>query len=196
MASPLADAYFEALRAEFPALRIVHKERDPLSRLIDRLLRIATLGGQREYVSRYTTVLGATIYVPTSWEERGDAEQYITLRHEAVHLRQARRMGRVWMALLYALPIFPVGLAWGRARIEWEAYAETLWAIAEVHGVDHACSPAVREHVVRQFTSAAYGWMWPFPGQVRRWIADELERIRRDPPPRAGIRLPGVPAIR
>jgi hypothetical protein len=24
--------------------------------------------------------------------------------------------------------------------------------------------------VLRQFTSAAYGWMWPFPRQVNRWI--------------------------
>jgi hypothetical protein len=181
-----ADTYLEALRAEFPALRIVHKERDVLSRAVDRLLKLVTFGGQREYLTRYTTVLGSTIYVPTSWGERGDAERYITLRHEAVHLRQARRMGRIGMALLYALPILPVGLAYGRARIEWEAYADTLRAITEVHGLAYARSPAVTEHIVRQFTSAAYLWMWPFPGQVRGWIARELEAIAAELPSTSG----------
>ncbi|GAB4206389.1 MAG: hypothetical protein OHK0013_23040 [Sandaracinaceae bacterium] len=175
-----ADAYFEALQREFPALRIVHKEHDPFSRFVDGLLKLVTLGGQREYLTRYTTVLGSTIYVPTSWGERGDAERYITLRHEAVHLRQAARMGRFVMGLVYALPILPIGLAYGRARIEWEAYADTLRAISEVHGVAYARSPAVTEHIVRQFTTAAYLWMWPFPGQVRRWIARELDAIEAE----------------
>jgi hypothetical protein len=175
-----ADAYFAQLRAEFPALRLVHKEHDPFSRLVDRLLKLVTFGAQREYLTRYTTVLGSTIYVPTSWGERGDADRYITLRHEAVHLRQALRMGRVVMALVYALPIFPIGLAYGRARIEWEAYADTLRAIAEVHGLAYARSPAVADHIVKQFTSAAYLWMWPFPGQVRAWIARELDAIEAE----------------
>ncbi len=174
---PRADAYLEELQREFPGLRVVAKADDPLSRFLSRLLRVVTLGGQSQYLTHYTTVMGRTIYTPTSWETRGDAERYVTLRHEAVHLRQSRRLGLVVMSLLYALPIFPIGLAYGRARIEWEAYAETLRAIAEVHGLAHARSAAVREHVIRQFTSAAYGWMWPFPGQVARWIDDELARI-------------------
>lgn len=172
-----ADAYLAELQREFPGLRIVPKSEDRLSRLIDRLLRVATLGGQAQYLTHYTTVMGRTIYTPTSWEARGDAERYVTLRHEAVHLRQSRRLGLVLMSLLYAVPFLPVGLAYGRARIEWEAYAETLRAIAEVHGLAHARSDAVREHIVRQFTSASYGWMWPFPAQVGRWIDDELARI-------------------
>jgi hypothetical protein len=76
---------------------------------------------------------------------------------------------------------FPIVLSWGRARIEWEAYAETLWAMAEVHGFAYASSRPVREHIVRQFTSAAYGWMWPFPGQVNGWIDAELAKIAASP---------------
>jgi hypothetical protein len=162
---------------EVPGLCVVHKEHDALSRLVDRALRIVTLGGMREYMTRYTTVLGRTIYVPIGWDTRSDAERYITLRHEAVHLRQAKRMGMLWMGFVYAVPILPMGLAWGRARIEWEAYAETLRAVAEVHGLEAARSPELRAHVVRQFTSPAYGWMWPFPRAVGRWIDEELDRI-------------------
>lgn len=175
---PRSDALLERLEHEFSGLRVVAKKDDGLQRTIDKLLKVATLGGMSEYLTRYTTVLGHTIYVPIEWETRGDEDRYITLRHEAIHLRQMKRMGRIAMGLYYALPFFPIGLAWGRARIEWEAYAETLRAIAEVRGVEAAAGAGVRAYILKQFTSAAYGWMWPFPKQVGRWIDEEVERIR------------------
>lgn len=173
-----ADAYLRSLRDEFPKLRVIRKDDDPFSRLLDRLLRIVTLGRQSAFMTRYVTTIGWTIYVPRDWDARQDADRYITLRHEAVHLRQFRRYGRIGMSALYLLPILPMGLALGRARLEWEAYRETLRATAEVRGVAAAEDPALHDRIVRQFTSGAYGWMWPFPSVVRRWIRGALEEIR------------------
>lgn len=172
-----ADTFFEEMQREIGALRIVHKENDRFSKLIDTLLRVVTFGQMSTYVTQYTTVMGKTIYVPAGWDARPDTERYVTLRHEAVHFRQMKRYGQIGMSLLYMLPIFPLGLAYGRARIEWEAYAETLRAIAEVSGIDAARHPKLRAHIVKQFTSAAYGWMWPFPRVVNGWIDAELARI-------------------
>ncbi len=172
-----AERYFEALQAEFPGLRMVAKEHDRLSKVVALLLRLGTLNGQKTYLSQYTTVLGKTIYVPTQWNERSADDRYITLRHEAVHLRQVKRLGIVRMSLYYGLWFFPVGLAYGRARIEWEAYAETLAAYVDVYGMKYARSPEVRAHILKQFTSPAYGWMWPFPSQVNRWIDEALEAL-------------------
>ena len=42
------------------------------------------------------------------------------------------------MAFVYLVPFFPLFLAWGRARLEWEAYVETIRATAEVRGLDAA----------------------------------------------------------
>ncbi len=169
--------YLDQLRREFPKLRIIDKARDPFSRLIDGALRVLTLGGQSAYTSRYVTTIGQRIYLPTSWDGRAEIDKIITLRHEAVHLRQFRRYTLVGMSLLYLLPIVPLGLAWGRARLEWEAYAETLRATAELRGEDAARSPDLHAHIVKQFTGPAYGWMWPFPAVIRRWIDDELARL-------------------
>ena len=154
---------------------MVSKDHDRLSKVIAVLLRLGTLNGQKTYLTQYTTVLGKTIYVPTRWKERSEEDRYITLRHEAVHLRQVKRMGIVRMSLYYGVFFFPIGLAYGRARIEWEAYAETLAAYVEVYGMKYARSPEVRAHIVKQFTSAAYGWMWPFPNQVHRWMDEALD---------------------
>jgi len=176
---PVDEAYLEALRGELPGLRIVDKEGDALSRLIDLALRGLTLGGQRAYLTRYVTTIGRTIYLPAGWAERTPESRYVTLRHEAVHLRQFRRLGRVGTALVYLVPILPMGLAYGRARLEWEAYAETLRATAEVHGLDAARDPRLHRHVRRQFTSAAYGWMWPFDRTIQRWIDATVAELER-----------------
>lgn len=174
--------YLDALREEIPGLKLVPKERSALSRVIDGALRVLTAGRQSAYMTRYVTTLGRTIYLPTDWERRSPAARYVTLRHEAVHLRQFRRLGWPLITVLYLLPILPMGLALGRARFEWEAYSETLRATAEVHGLAAARDPALREHIVRQFVSGAYGWMWPFPRTVHRWIDRALAELEGAPP--------------
>src|SRR5690606_8910823 len=147
-------------------LRVVRKEADGFSRAIGLALRVLTLGGQREYVSRYTTVIGTRIYLPAGWDERAATERYVTLRHEAVDLRQFARHGLVPMALAYLLFPLPMGFSWARARIEWEAYEETFRATAEVHGPEAAGAPALREYVVSQFVGPAYGYMLPLRSVV------------------------------
>lgn len=173
-----SEVYLDALRREFPRLRLVDKRGDALSRVIDRALRVLTLGGQSAYLTRYVTTMGQTIYLPEGWYARDDLDRYCVLRHEAVHLRQSRRYGRLGIALIYLLPIVPLGLAWGRARLEWEAYSETLRATAEVRGVAALDAPELRAHIVSQFTGPAYGWMWPFPRVVSGWYDAVVAELR------------------
>lgn len=172
--------YLDALRREFPRLRLIDKRDDGFSRLVDGALRVVTFGGQSAYLTRYVTTMGQTIYLPAGWAEREDLARYCVLRHEAVHLRQFRRFGRVGMALLYLLPLWPLGLAWGRARLEWEAYTETLAATWELLGPERASDPRLRHEVVRRFTGPDYGWMWPFPSRVQRWYDQALEQIEQN----------------
>jgi hypothetical protein len=81
------------------------------------------------------------------------------------------------MALLYLLPFFPLGLAYGRARLEWEAYRETLRARAEIGGIEAARDPRFREEIVERFVGPDYGWMWPFPQMVGRWYDHEIAQL-------------------
>ena len=50
-----------------------------------------------------------------------DIARTVLLRHERVHLRQRRRYGFLPFAILYLIPLLPLGLAYFRARFEWEA---------------------------------------------------------------------------
>jgi hypothetical protein len=179
---PSSDELIAEIRREFPTFRVAKKRESALLRVIDVLLRILTAGAQREFMSRYHTVLFGTLYVPDAWDTTPELSRVITLCHERIHLRQRRRYGDVVLAFLYLVPFFPLGLAYGRARIEWEAYAETLRATARYAGREALRSPALRAHVVRQFTSGAYGWMWPFPRTVERWYDEALAGAERDAP--------------
>lgn len=172
-----ADRFLRELALEFPKFRVVYKRESRLCRWIHSALFAITLGGQRHFLQGYYTVIGDTLYVPNSWDALGAADRVILLRHERVHLRQRRRYGTVGMTLLYLLPFLPLGLAYGRARIEWEAYTETLRATAELLGRKALHDPELRERIVQRFVGPDYGWMWPFRRSVERWYSAAVASI-------------------
>ena len=161
-------------------VRVVKKRLYWHQRFFDVALRVLTLGGQSAYLDHYVTTLGHTIYVPDDFEQWPPGRAWEVLRHEAVHVRQFERIGWAGMVVFYVLLPLPLGLAYGRARLELEAYTETLRATAELEGMDAARSPALHAQIIRRFTGPDYGWMWPFPGMVQRWIDCALERIEAE----------------
>lgn len=168
-------AFLDEMKQEFPSFAIVAKKTSCLQRGIAVALFVLTAGGQRSYLTRYHTVLFGRLYVPDAWATMGDDDRYILLRHERIHLRQRRRMGDLVMVIMYLLPILPLFLAWGRARIEWEAYVETIRATAELRGLEAA--RRLRPEIVQRFVGPDYGWMWPFPRTVRRWFDEVMHDL-------------------
>jgi hypothetical protein len=168
------------IRREFPRFEIRPKRGDGLQAAIAAILAVVTFGGQRHYLTRYHTALFGKLFVPDAWDTLSDDARYILLRHERVHLRQRRALGDVGMAVVYLLPIFPLFLAWGRARLEWEAYIETIRATAHVHGL--AAARALRGEIIRRYVGPDYGWMWPFPTAVGRWFDGVIADLERGTP--------------
>jgi len=178
MAMVRSEALLAEIRDEFPAFRLRNKRESHLQRAIGVALAVLTLGGQRMYITRYHTVIFGTLWVADAWAHMGDDARYVLLRHERIHLRQRRRLGDVRLGLLYLFVFFPVFFAWGRAKIEWEAYVETLRATAELYGVDAA--QRLRPELIRRFTGPDYGWMWPFPSRINAWFDAAMHAIRED----------------
>ncbi len=167
------------IRSEFPQFELRPKAGHRLSQGIDIALKLLTFGGQSTYLTEYHTVLGTTLFLPSAWADTSDVDRAILLRHERIHLLQRRRFTPLGMALLYLLPIVPVGLAYGRARLEWEAYTETLIATAELKSLSAARCPELRRRIVGRFTGPAYGWMWPFRKTVERWYDQVIQELER-----------------
>lgn len=172
------DAIMRELGEEFPSFRIRKKRESGLQRAIHYALLTITFGGQRVYMTRYHTVLFGTLWVPDAWDAMSDDAKFVLLRHERIHLRQRRRMGDLWMTFVYLVPFFPLFLAYGRARMEWEAYVETIRATAEIDGLDAA--EELRAEIVTRFTGPDYGWMWPFPKQVNAWFDEAMADVRAE----------------
>jgi hypothetical protein len=168
----------EGIRAEFPGFRIVRKADAWTQKSIHWLLRVVTFGAQSAYLASYQTTIRRTVYVTADWEELSWEQRYITMRHEREHLRQFRRYTTPLMALLYLFGPLPVGLSWFRAHFEKQGYAESIRAAAEVYGLAHVEAPRFRDHVVAQFVSGAYGWMWPFPRSIERWYDGVVTELR------------------
>jgi hypothetical protein len=173
------DALCAELRAEFPRFRVVKKSDSRFHRAIHWSLVVLTFGGMRAYLTDYVTTIGQGVYVSSDWDLRSDDDRWSTLRHEAVHLRQFRRYTLPGMAFLYLLIPLPLGVAWFRARFEQEAYAETIRCAAEKHGLAHVRSGYFRQHILEQFTGAAYGWMWPFKKSLDRWYDGVVASLER-----------------
>lgn len=175
------DAYerFVAALATRPTpVAIVRKASARHQRAIDVALRLLSFGGQDRYLTDYVTTLGHVIYVPEGWESREAGAKLAVLRHELVHVAQFERYGTIGMSILYGLLPFPIGLAYGRARLELEAYVETIRATAEIDGIEAATSDALREFVVERFVGPDYLFMWPFRAAVDRWVRTEQSRVR------------------
>lgn len=170
--------FMAELRKEFPHFSIRKKRDSALQRAIHVALMVITFGGQRVYITHYHTVLFGVLWVPDAWDAMSDDDKFVLLRHERIHLIQRKRMGDLVMAWVYLVPFFPLFLAYGRARLEWEAYVETIRATAEVYGIEAAAS--LRPQIVKRFTGPDYGWMWPFPKQVNRWFDEALADARAE----------------
>jgi len=168
------DALVRALGAEFPEFRIVRKDRSRLHRAIHHALRLVTLGRMTSYLEAFQTTIGSTVYVTADWDDRDADQRYVTLRHEAIHLRQFRSFTLPGMAVLYLLVPLPLGLAWFRAHFEKQAYAESIRAAAEVWGPQFPARAEYRAHVIAQFMGPSYGWMWPFRRGLERWYDQVL----------------------
>jgi hypothetical protein len=185
---PSSRSRLDALLAEMAArprpVRVVPKSRYWHQRAAARALYLLTFGGQRTYLSDYVTTLGHTIYVPDGFAGWPPDHAWEVLCHELVHVKQFERHGWALMILLYGLLPLPAGLAWFRARFEWEAYRETLRCTAVTGGLAAARDPRLHAHIIARFTGPDYGWMWPFPRAVQGWIDEALAEIERGEGPR------------
>ncbi len=158
------------IEEEFPDAVLIPKAESATQKCIHYFLCGISLGKMRSYLENYHTTLGKKIYLSGKWPRLSPCDQYVVLRHERIHLRQFRRYTFGLMALIYLTP-------WGRTALEKEAYAETIRAAAEVHGIHFVKSVEFREHLIRQFTGPSYLWMCPFPGRVTKWYKQVIHTL-------------------
>jgi hypothetical protein len=149
------------IKAEFPCFKTLYKKDSWLMKLLGFVMG-------KTFTASFVTTINGIVYLPTVWDSWSAGVQCAVLRHERVHMRQARRLTYPLFIFLYLLVFFPVGLAWFRTRFEQEAYVTSLAAYKE-YGLDYK-SPARKATMVAYFTGPAYAYMWPFKRSVESWF--------------------------
>ena len=163
-------------KLEFPDFEIIEKKDSTLMKVIDVCLKVITLGQMNKFMTGFITTLGQKVYVTDSWKQGSLIRQSEILRHERVHMRQAKKYGRFLFSFLYLMVPLPAGLAYFRKKFEQEAYEESMRALYEYLGVG-AFVHHNREAIITQFISANYFWMWPFRKNVEAWYDDTAKKI-------------------
>jgi hypothetical protein len=162
---------------EFPDFKIEKKSSSLLMKAINVVMMGITFGFMKSFMDRFITTIGTTMYVPDSWDARPAETRLRTLRHERVHMRQSKRYGKTLYTLMYLFG-FPTVLAFGRKKLEQEAYEESIRATLEYFGEAGILDPKFRESMVKHFTTAEYFWMWPWKSSVEAWYDGFVEKLR------------------
>jgi len=182
-------------------LCIKHKDEVKGWRILAAIVMLLTFG-KVNLLTRFWATIGNVVYVPLRLDEKGKVyrygdlpyEDYYILSHELKHVEQfarlgfpkvrgGRALGVVVFALLYIFPFFPIGLAYGRYRLEREAYLAGLVAAKRI-GYEKWASrhyqkpplPQLEKAIQACSVSPWYLWPWPFPQSVRRWFVAALLR--------------------
>jgi hypothetical protein len=172
----MVEGLMREISAEFPDFKVVPKDESGLMKFLRVLLLIVTFGALRNFMTDVVTTIGNTVYVPAGWTSKPEVGRYEVLRHERVHMRQRRRYGRVLYSFLYIFPFFPLFLAYWRAKLEMEAYAESIMVVAEIAGPGVVQTQEFKDRMASHFLNGSYGWAWPFRKTVNRWVDEAVQR--------------------
>ena len=84
------DKILTETKLEFPDFEIIEKKDSTLMKVIDVCLKIITLGQMNKFMTGFITTLGQKVYVTDSWKQGSLIGQVSILRHERIHMRQAK----------------------------------------------------------------------------------------------------------
>jgi hypothetical protein len=163
------------MKDEFPKFELIEKKDSAFMKALDIGLKIITFWQMTTFMTKFTTTVGYKVYTPVDWDQH---DRVSVLKHEAVHMRQMRRDGRVWMWFSYMFLWFPCVFAYFRKKYEQEAYEVTIRHRAKESGIRVIEHPEYREMMIKRFTSAQYFWTWPFRKSIEKWYDGVVEQLR------------------
>lgn len=157
------------MQMHLPSFEVCYKDESRFQAFLGRILTPVN----PSYMTHYTTVMFGKVYFPSRQkvQEWGWEQMYTTLRHEFVHLMDAKRFP-LWFEFSY---LFCLPFVWTmRAFWELRGYTQDMLVEYELTGdVSEQTCTWIVEHFVR----SDYGWMLPFPRLVRHLVLNIRKQI-------------------
>ncbi len=188
------DSYDRALAVgrELYDVKIAYKDESKLMRFLARLLFF-----NKGFMTRYTTVIGKTVYFPSrEWLSQNRDAAAMTLCHEYVHISDEKNVGSLvfrlsylfpqWMALfsLTSFIVGPLALLFLIFLLPLPAPFRTFWELRGYAMTDAVLFRRYKQfsdddHLVKQFATANYYFMWPLKQSLLKEIEKNRECIRK-----------------
>lgn len=197
--NPLLRALIDLCKKEIPDFEIRFKDASPWMKFLNFFAQIFN----KDFMTRYITTTGSKVYFPTKKflldEQAGNVA---VLAHELVHMLDRRHQGTVLYFLRYAFPQILAALAilsifaiWdlrfllallfllalaplpapGRRDIELDGYTMSL---AVGYWRTGLMRDSEIEWYAKQFSGAAYYFMWPWHTAITNELRVRALRIR------------------
>jgi hypothetical protein len=163
------DRILALVRSHVPDLVLVHKADVPWMRAAGRVLSPFV----PDFDTRFTTVLGRTVYLPKPVDQFPRDELARTLAHELIHQLDMQRYGPLFYTSYAAM--MPVGRTW-RAVWERRAYAVDLMIAWERGGEQEL--RRVERWLIDVFSGPTYVWMWSGRDAARRFLEPTIAAVR------------------
>jgi hypothetical protein len=170
-------ATIEDILKEFPKFKILKKSESWLMKTISKLLFFISFGKNQSFMINFITTIGNTVYVPDGWDNKPEKSGIEILMHERIHMRQSKKLTPIIYSLAYLFFPIPVGFAWARAKLEWEAYAESMRVKSYFQGIDSIKTPEFKEYLFSNFTGPSYLFMMPFRSVLEKWYKQYFDGV-------------------
>ena len=178
-----------------PGIKVVRKGDSQFMKLLGAILFFAP-----EFMSRYTTTIGSTIYLSDNLSAATSLGVVPTIAHEVQHVYDSRKWWPVYI-LGYLSPQILVLLAFlsfvspwwllalvallplpsiGRMLIERRGYTVTLVCYYWMYGKEafETLAPSLTKD---QFAGATYYFMWPFKASMTKWFLTSVPKYATSP---------------
>lgn len=169
------------IKSEFPKFELIYKKDSTLMKIINVLLLILTFGKNKTFMKDFVTTLNCKVYLNSEWDKYSERVKCILLRHERVHMRQSKKYGLFLYSFLYLFVYLPFGLCYYRTKFEKEAYEESMRAVYQYYGPVTLSSKGYKSHILKYFTSSAYGYMWLRSSDIEKWFDETVTEILKTP---------------
>jgi hypothetical protein len=193
-------SYLETVACKYSKnIQLLPKSSSKLMKAIGWIFGITKISPQ--FMERYYTTIGETIYAPDSVLENPVVENLVrTVAHEAVHIADSNRLTGALFKFLYLFPqsmasvalislLAPLSLKFlwcllfllclaplpapFRYLFELRAYRmQILFSRKEDKLTDEQMVP-IYEWIEKQMCTSLYYWTWPFPKTVRKHLQNE-----------------------
>jgi len=192
-------SFLDSFGSKYGKVTIMPKKSSKLMQAIGWLFKVTKISP--EFMERYITTIGNTVYFPDKILEEGNSEDIVRiLVHETIHIADSNKLSSPLFKFLYLFPqslaplallsfiaFWKISFLWCllfllflapipapfRYWFELRAYRTQILFSRKNDNLTDEQMLTTYEWIEKQLCTNLYYWTWPFPNVVRKHLKNE-----------------------